>query len=300
MRCNRTIVAVLTLVLIFVVAAAVSAVDRESLKVPEPGNRQVLKLSDGSTLYGKITEVTDSEIKFQTDMGEMTVSIMKIESIMEVSETKFKGGKYWFENPNRTRLLLAQNGRNLRKGQGYFADVWVFFPSVAYGLTDNISLAAGATLIPGIDMDQQLWYLTPKIGVAALPTVSLAVSAMIIRVPDTEDNDIEDPAEVVGAIFPTGTFGTDDASITAGLGFGFVDSEIADKPVVLIGGELRVTRRIALVTENWVFPGVDNPLISYGVRFFSETIAVDLAFFTLTGEDAVTPGIPYIDFVVNF
>jgi hypothetical protein len=123
---------------------------------------------------------------------------------------------------------------------------------------------------------------------------------MIVRVADTEGNGIDDQAEVVGAIFPTATLGTDDASLTLGLGYGFYDDELADNPVVLIGGELRVACRMAFVTENWVFPGIDNPLISYGVRFFGESIAVDLAFFTPTGEDAITPGIPFIDFVYNF
>ena len=293
-------IAVSAMLLVFALTATAIAVDKESLKIPPADITQVLKLSDGSTLFGRITAVTDTEITFKTDMGEMTIPISRVEEITEVSQDRFKGGKYWFENPNRTRLLFAQNGRNLRKGEGYFADVWVFFPSVVYGLTDNISVGAGFTLIPGIGMDQQLWYLTPKIGVAALPTVSAAVSAMIIRVPDTEDNDIEDPAEVVGAIFPTATLGTDDASLTAGLGFGFVDGEVADNPVVLLGGELRVSRRMALVTENWVFPHVENPLISYGIRFFSESISVDLAFFTPTGDDAITPGIPFIDFVVKF
>ncbi|MCZ6819631.1 MAG: hypothetical protein O7G31_09090, partial [Calditrichaeota bacterium] len=69
---------------------------------------------------------------------------------------------------------------------------------------------------------------------------------------------------------------------------------------IMLGFERRTSRRTAFVSENWIFPGVDNPLISYGFRFFGEKIAVDLAFVNILGEDAIFPGIPYVDFIYNF
>lgn len=70
--------------------------------------------------------------------------------------------------------------------------------------------------------------------------------------------------------------------------------------MIMVGGEARLSRRISFVTENWVFPGVDNPLISYGIRLFGEKLSVDLALINLIGEDFLFPGFPYIDFVYNF
>jgi hypothetical protein len=97
-----------------------------------------------------------------------------------------------------------------------------------------------------------------------------------------------------------GTYGTPNLSFTGGAGYGFVDGEVADKPMVMVGGEARMTRRTSFVTENWIFPGVDEPVISYGVRFFGEKLSVDLAFINTIGEEAIFPGVPYIDFVFNF
>ena len=88
--------------------------------------------------------------------------------------------------------------------------------------------------------------------------------------------------------------------MTCGIGYGMVDSKLANKPLIVLGGEKRLTRRIAFVTENWIIPGVDNALISYGVRFLTEKFTTDFAFLNTTGENAIFPGIPYIDFVYNF
>jgi hypothetical protein len=54
------------------------------------------------------------------------------------------------------------------------------------------------------------------------------------------------------------------------------------------------------VSENWVLPGMDQPLISYGIRFFNEKLSVDLGFLNTIGDGMLFPGIPYIDFVVKF
>lgn len=70
--------------------------------------------------------------------------------------------------------------------------------------------------------------------------------------------------------------------------------------MVMFGGEKRLSRRMAVVTENWILPGVDDPLISYGIRFMGEKLSVDLALVNTLGEHAIFPGIPYINFVVKF
>ena len=70
--------------------------------------------------------------------------------------------------------------------------------------------------------------------------------------------------------------------------------------MLMLGGEKRLSKRTALVTENWLSPGVDQPLVSYGIRFFGEKLSVDLALITPLGADYIFPGMPYIDFVFHF
>ena len=264
----------------------------ETLHVPDSAYVQILKSKDGSTLYGRITVIYDEEIEFTTELGTFKIRITNIKSIEDVPQSYFRAGEYWFPNPNNTRLYFAPKGHMLRKGTGYFQNIYIFFAGFAVGLTDNITLGGGMSLFPGIDIDEQLFYLTPKVGIKATETFDLAVGALIVNVPD--DN------ETVGILYGVGTFGNENIDFTIGFGYGFVDSDLAEKPMIMLGFEGRTSRRTAFVSENWIFPGVDNPLISYGFRFFGEKIAVDLAFVNILGEDAIFPGIPYVDFIYNF
>jgi hypothetical protein len=59
-------------------------------------------------------------------------------------------------DPNYSRLLFAPTGRPLRAGDGYFSDYELLFPGVAYGLTDNVTLAGGVAIVPGLGLGEQL------------------------------------------------------------------------------------------------------------------------------------------------
>ena len=68
----------------------------------------------------------------------------------------------------------------------------------------------------------------------------------------------------------------------------------------MIGGDTRLTRRLGLVTENYIFPGeLEGVLLSLGMRFFGETMSLD---FGLILPAAPLGGVmfPFVGFVVNF
>ncbi len=305
---NKAKSLLLSLIAILLCFASISVAGDISsqLTVPEEGQKQMLSLDDGSTMIGRIKEVGESSIIFVTEHGEMTIEKAKIKEVTLISETDIREGQYWFPNSNQTRLYFGPTGRMLKKGDGYFSDIYLFFPSVAYGITDNISIAAGISIFPTDDIGEQIIYVNPKIGYQTSENLSIAASAFLMRVPDwfgddDIDNDgIDDIVDVVGILFATATYGTPDKSFTFGLGFGYADDEVSENPAVQFGGEYRLSRRMSFVSENWVFPEVDDPMISYGFRFFGESLSVDLALFNTLGDDFFFPGVPYIDFVYNF
>ena len=184
----------------------------------------------------------------------------------------------------------------IKKGSGYFADYYIFFPTVNYGVSENISIGGGMSILPTGNMTDQVYFFTPKIKVKTFKKFSTAAGALVIKFPDFDD----EGTPLISVLYGVGTYGGDDQSITLALGYGMVDGKFADKPMVVFGGEKRLTRRMAFVSENWIFPDVDNVLISYGIRFFGEEMSVDLALFNITGEESLFPGIPYVDFVYNF
>ncbi len=261
---------------------------REQLRVVDSTKIQVITMRDGSSLVGRIVSVRADSVDFQTGIGRVPVAIRDIREIRESEAGRMHEGQYWFPNPNATRLFFAPTGQMLKKGEGYFADYELFFPGFAYGVTDNISVGGGVSLFP-TGLDEQVYYFTPKVGMSFGEQVHLAAGLLLAGT----------NGETGGVGYGAGTFGNGDASVTVGLGYGFAGGKIENKPVAMLGGEKRVSRRIALVTENYLLPTSDNNLVySFGVRFMGEKLTTDLAIFNATGSDII--GIPYVDFVFKF
>jgi len=274
---------------------------RESLKIPDSTHVQILTTSGGSKNIGRIIEIGKEDIQFKTDMGILTVPIKNIRKMDAVSTTEIKDGKYWFPNPNTTRLYFAPTAYTLEKGEGYFADYYLFFPMVAYGITERLTIGAGFSLLPTTDIADQIFYVMPKLELVSSKKISAAAGVLMIKLPGfDDDDDDDDDSPLVGILYGVGTVGKPDANFTFGAGFGFVGSDLAEKPMITLGAEKRLSRRISFVTENWIFPGVDQPLISYGFRLLGEKLSVDLALFNTIGDDMLVPGFPYVDFVFSF
>ncbi len=261
----------------------------QGLSISDSTRVQMLTAKDGSTNIGRIVGIGEDNVQFETAFGTVAIPIAEIDELSEVSQSSLRNGRYWFANPNATRLYFAPTGRMLKRGQGYFSDYYLFFPGVAYGVTDHITIGGGISLFPYMD---QMLYFSPKVGSTVAKNLNVAAGALFVKVPHE--------SSLVRILYGVATYGTADNSITAGLGYGSVDGDLAENPMLMLGGEKRISRRMAFVTENWMFAKVDQPVISYGIRFFGQALSVDLAFFTPMGEDAFFPGVPYIDFVFNF
>ncbi|OPX31797.1 hypothetical protein B1H10_08340 [candidate division KSB1 bacterium 4484_188] len=69
------------------------------------------------------------------------------------------------------------------------------------------------------------------------------------------------------------------------MGWGFAGDDFAEKPVVMIGGEVRTSHKTKLISENWLIPDSDVNLLSFGIRFFGENLAADFALIYPTAAD---------------
>ncbi len=263
---------------------------------PQLGNIQIVTTSDGSTYVGHITEVEGDNIIFVTKHGTLSIPKGHILNIREVPEKSTYNGTDWFTDPNRTRLFFAPTGRTLGKGDWYFADYYLFFPSVNYGVGSRLSLGGGLSIFPSGSMKNQFYFFTPKVALKQSESVNISAGALVLKMPGNFDEDVS----LISVLYTVGTYGSHDRSMTLGIGYGLVDGKAAERPLVVLGGEHRLTRRIALVTENWTVPGIDNALVSLGLRFLGEGLSVDLALINTIGKESIFPGIPYVDFVYNF
>lgn len=270
-------------------AAQATEKQREQLSHVDSSRVLLITTTDGSTFVGRIVAVNPESVEMRTLVGKVTIAFASMTPLTTIGTPGHEG---WFENPNQTRLFFAPTGQMLKKGEGYFADYELFFPGIAYGVTDNISIGGGVSLFPA-SLDEQLFYITPKIGFSPSPKLHLALGGIVSTVPGGNNSG-------VGAVYGVGTVGDGDASFTSGIAYGFAGSDFTSEFAVLVGGEKRLSRRIGLVTENYFVPSeVGKPIVSGGVRFMSEKLTVDLALFNAP-SDPVFPGIPWVSFVYKF
>ena len=268
----------------------------DSVTVSDTSLRHVIRLRDGSTLFGRITAVTADSVRVRLEQGEVGLARSGINDVRQVPVTSFRNGQYWFENPHPTRLLFSPTAFPLEKGTGYYSNTWLFIHTFATGITDRFTLAGGATTIPGVALNENPFYLLPKYTVLNGDRTQVALGALIGFLPFNSD-----PGEVksAGLLYAVGTTGTKESNLSLGLGWGYANEEVTGNPTVMIGGQGRVSRRVSLISENWFFSnGSDTEgVFSYGFRFLGENLSVDLAWVTALGEGV---GVPWLGFAFRF
>ena len=269
-----------------------------TIRIVDSTQVQVIKLRDGSSVVGRVTEIGADTIRFATNAGTLSIARAAIVELKEVARSSLRNGEVWPENPNATRLLFAPTGRMLDKGEGYFNDTYLFLLSVHGGITSHFTLGAGMSVVPLDDLGDNALFIMPKIGVVATPRFNLAVGALagvVGGLVDAGEN------ASFGVLYAVGTAGSPDASVSFGTGLAYASGRFADHPVAMLGAETRLGRRVAFVTENYLIPDDDvRAVISYGLRFFGEKLSADLAFWNSPGMEMVFPGIPYVSFSVKF
>ncbi len=251
-------------------------------------------LVDGSSQVGMLVEESADAVSIRSAAG-VTMSIPRdrIRSIVDVGSTRF-----FRLDPNVSRLLFAPTARAVPRREGYIADYWLFFPFVAYGAGAGVTLAGGMTLIPGVST--QLVYLAPKFSVIDRPRGGAAVGVLAITaVGDLSDEDFG----FAGLLYAVGSLGSPTSSASLGIAFGYADGDVSGRPVFMIGGEHQLSNSTKLITENWWVAGIEDALLlSAGIRFFGEKVAVDLAFITIPEliKEGGWPAVPWLGFAYNF
>lgn len=247
-----------------------------------------LTLQDGSEVIGYIIEERDSLIVFRTVSGIRMEINTGLISENELIEGEISDGEFVRYDPNRTRLLFGPTARTLKQGKGYFSTYEIFFPSLAFGVTDFITLSGGFSLVPGVS--EQVIYLGTKARFIESEVVTLGGGFIYAHV---EDSDF---ATAYGVV----SIGSQRAALTVGLGWGFIDWEFSGTPALMIGGEVQLSNSIKLVTENWLPPNTDFAIISLGIRFFGDNLAADIGLVTYTDVGDGFPFLPWLGFVYNF
>jgi hypothetical protein len=249
-------------------------------------------LKDGSELIGTIVGEDSVSIEFKT-IGNIAMTIPRGQiKTLERLGGRITDGVYVRSDPNGTRLFFGPTARSLKAGQGYLSVYELFFPMLGVGIADVVTFAGGMSLFPGAL--NQMIYVAPKVTPIQIADFGVAGGLLYI-------NSTGGGTDGAGLYYGLATYGGQNASLTLGLGWGFFGSDVADEPIVMIGGELRISNSVRLITENWIPPNSDIVLASFGFRFYGEALAADLAFVRPVGSRfSGFPFVPWIGFAYNF
>lgn len=275
------------------------------------GNVQIdktykVELSDGTVFIGKILSKDGEIIVMKTPIIQrIEVTSSNVKSIAEIDETLLKDGDYWFTNPHASRYLFGPTAFNLKKGEGYYQNTMLALNSFNVGVTDNISIGGGLELISTVSSIssgefQPILFVTPKVSFEVTEDFHAGAGMYYVNTPNIDIGTRSGSGLAIA--YGIGTYGSKDHNLTGGLGWGFVQGQFEQKPIITVSGMTRISQKTALVTENW-FISNDNyySVFSYGIRFFGDNLAVDLAFVNNADiAEVFIIGFPWVSFVVKF
>ena len=264
----------------------------DSTKKPQ---QVIVETHDGNTFRGTLAERRGDTVVIETaSVGRILLPFKDIKSINEaqaVAVSAVKNDDIWFENPNASRYFVSSSGYGLRKGEGYYQNIYLYFNQVSYGISDNFSIGGG-----GIVAGTPLFYLTAKGSLPISEKFNLGIGAIGV---------LAVQGGTLGALFSNATLGSRDHNLSVGYGFGSLGSEITGSSssnssgFIMLGGQTRFARSWSFVLEAYLFPHTDALIIG-GARFFTKGFNLDFGFFGLPIESSVFVPIPYLSIVVPF
>lgn len=255
------------------------------VQIPPEGATQLLQLRDGSTLYGRVV-ATGDPFRFRLVSGqELQVAVADVRRLA-LTRGEAVDGEFWFADPNRTRLFFGPTGHVLDAGDGYVSVFELIFPIVAFGVTDHVTMAAGTPLIFGGLESRPFWF-APRVAIRK--GEDLALSAGVLAFVSTEST------ESVGILYSSATMGGPRQSVHLGIGYGYDRGGLASSPAIMVGGEMRTTRNIKLMTENYLFPG-EGGIVSGGIRFMGERLSAEVGLASPVGSGSSFFAFPLVSF----
>lgn len=255
-----------------------------------------IETRDGNEYIGLVVASDSLKVELETSLlGRITLPRSSIVVMSQLTPESLKAGQVWQENPQSGRYFWSPNGYGLRKGEGYYQNIWVLWNQASIGVTDYFSIGAG--MIPLFffgGLPTPVW-IVPKFSIPVVKDkFSLGAGAIAGTL-------IGENSSGVGIVYGLGTYGNRNNNLTLGLGYGYAGGEWSSSPVITLSGMARVGRKSYIITENY-FIGVGNEtvtLLSAGGRTIIKKAGFDYGLFIplISGMDRLF-AIPWLGFTV--
>jgi hypothetical protein len=254
-------------------------------------------MNDGNEFIGHLISQDSSSLILKTDkLGDLTFSRKDITRITPVKPENIRNGVYWFDNPQSARYLWSPNGYGLKKGEGYYQNIWVLFNQVSYGVTNNFSIGAGIVPLFLFGEGATPFWITPKLSIPVVKDkFNVGAGALLGTV-------LGESGTGFGLLYGLTTAGSRDKNITLGVGYGVSSSGWAKSPLISLSAMVRTGARGYLLTENYYInmDGETLVLLSAGFRYVIRKAGLDFGLVMPVTQDFVFIAIPWLGVTIPF
>ncbi|MEI6276798.1 MAG: hypothetical protein WCP08_12450 [Prolixibacteraceae bacterium] len=256
-----------------------------------------IETTDGNSYTGQVVSSDSVKVLLRTEkLGDITILHSDIRKKIALEASQVKGNKIWLENPQSTRYFFSPNGYGLKKGEGYYQNVWVLVNSFAVGINDYVSIGGGIIplfLFAGAPTPA---YITAKVSVPVVKE-KFNLGAGILAGTALGASDTE-----FGIFYGIATVGSRDLNASLGMGYGFVSGSFSKAPMININGMARIGPRGYLLTENYIFSDSNSTtvILSIGGRTIIKDAGLDYGLLlpVSTGDGFIA--IPWLGITIPF
>ena len=264
--------------------------------IPDTSHYRI-ETRDGNEFIGTIVFEDTLKIQLSTqNLGLIMIQKHDIKFREQVSSRQIRDNKIWLANPQSTRYFWSPNGYGLRKGEGYYQNIWVLWNQFAYGVTDNFSLGGGIIPLFLFGGAPTPVFFTPKFSFPVeKDKFNIGAGALVGTILGESESSF-------GILYGLTTFGTPDNNVSFGIGYGFAGDEWASSPMVNFNGMFRLSDRWYFITENYYLNtgGEGFGLLTIGGRWIIKKAALDFGLVVPVQPDIGFIAIPWLGFTVPF
>lgn len=256
-----------------------------------------IETRDGNEYLGKVLEQNNDQIIIQTEkLGVLTIRLIEVVKIDQVRSAQMKNNTYWFENPQSTRYLWGPNGYGLKKGEGYYQNIWVLFNQFSVGVTDHFSLGGGIIpLFLFAGTSTPAWF-TPKVSIPVKDNkVNIGAGGLFGGV-------LGEPASGFGIMYGILTLGDRDKNLSLGMGYGYAGGAWGSHPAISVSAMIRTGARGYFLTENYYLSAAESGvvLLSVGGRRIIKKTGLDFGILIPSDTGGSLLAIPWLGLTVPF
>lgn len=214
-------------------------------------------------------------------------------------------------NTYGSHYFLSFTAIPLKKRSGFYKNTMVSLSTVAYGLTNNLSVAGSLDLVSLIRSRARaggpIYSGRAQVCGSVSDVVHIGVSATYVNTKVPVGVEVPDGVDLPAG-FTAGmgmlTLGSKNNQITVAGGYTYNGKELSRAPVFNLGGAARAFTNVMIITEHWIFSDPDKSFMthSFGIRVLGDNLAIDVGVvYDKEYTKKISPvGLPFLSATLNF